>query len=69
MWTVPNSQDRLIMLNFKPVILPQRVPFIRRRRFNFPKAKWGKFAIELDNRIQHTIEDYEKFVEHCPNYG
>lgn len=60
---IPRTQHRPIMLKFRPVIAPQKVPF--KRRFNYTKAKWGKFALTLDAEIAAlppTPASYERFI-------
>ncbi|KAG5883390.1 hypothetical protein JTB14_012740 [Gonioctena quinquepunctata] len=51
------------MLKFRPVIMPQKVPF--KRRFNLRKADWNKFTEEIDEEIRDlppTPASYDKFI-------
>lgn len=46
---IPKSQHRPLMLKFKAVISPNKVPFMR--RYNFKKANWQQFKADLDTNI------------------
>lgn len=60
---IPNTQHRPIMCQIFAAIRPQTVPF--RRRYNFKKADWSKFADMLDievSSIEPTPELYDAFT-------
>ncbi|KAJ8710342.1 hypothetical protein PYW07_009708 [Mythimna separata] len=60
---IPNTQHRPIMCEIHAAIKPIQVPF--RPRFNFSKAKWEKYSVEVDAKlsiIEPTPSNYELFV-------
>ena len=62
---IPKTQHRPISIKLNAAIRPRNVPFPFRRRYNLKKAKWQRYAKEVDNGIANTNpvpENYEKFV-------
>eukprot|EP00057_Strongylocentrotus_purpuratus_P005102 XP_003730216.1 PREDICTED: RNA-directed DNA polymerase from mobile element jockey-like [Strongylocentrotus purpuratus] len=60
---IPHSQHRPIIVDITAAVVPQRVPL--RRRFNFRKADWEKFAIDLDEALSDldpVPANYDQFV-------
>ncbi|XP_030851769.1 uncharacterized protein LOC115928572 [Strongylocentrotus purpuratus] len=60
---IPHSQHRPIIVDITAAVVPQRVPL--RRRFNFCKADWEKFAIDLDEALSDldpVPANYDQFV-------
>lgn len=61
---IPNTQHRPIGCQVFAAISPRITPF--RRRYNFKKADWQKFADILDSevsRITPSVSNYDEFVE------
>ena len=61
---IPKSQHRPIGITVDPIVKPTTVPF--KRRFNYRKAKWEKFTVELDQKVKHikpSAENYDKFTQ------
>eukprot|EP00057_Strongylocentrotus_purpuratus_P020647 XP_011675121.1 PREDICTED: uncharacterized protein LOC105443541 [Strongylocentrotus purpuratus] len=60
---IPHSQHRPIIVDITAAVVPQRVPL--RRHFNFRKADWEKFAIDLDEALSDldpVPANYDRFV-------
>eukprot|EP00057_Strongylocentrotus_purpuratus_P002687 XP_003725025.1 PREDICTED: RNA-directed DNA polymerase from mobile element jockey-like [Strongylocentrotus purpuratus] len=60
---IPHSQHRPIIVDITAAVVPQRVPL--RRRFNFRKADWEQFAIDLDevlSDLDPVPANYDQFV-------
>ena len=59
---IPKSQHRPILVNIKPVLRPVESTPVP--RFNFRKAKWEKFTLDVEHRIgdiRPVPECYEEF--------
>lgn len=60
---IPRSQHKPIFCSFGALIKPEETIF--KRRFNFKKAKWEKFARKLDNWVESVPpvpENYDVFI-------
>ena len=61
---VPRSQHRPIEVKTQPVINPTTSKYLP--RFNFRKANWTSFTLDLDQAVEHvppTPEKYDDFVQ------
>ncbi|KAI5732047.1 hypothetical protein M8J77_020382 [Diaphorina citri] len=61
---IPHTQHRPIICITKPIVQPEQVPF--RRRFNFKKADWERFAADIDDAIKNIPahpDSYETFID------
>ena len=61
---IPHTQHRTIGVSAHPVMVPQTIPF--RRHFNFMKADWNGYSVEIDKLIEHVEPipaNYKCFVQ------
>ena len=61
---IPQSQHRPIGIKVEAVIKPTKVPF--KRRFNYKKARWNDFTVDLDQRVKSispSAENYDQFSQ------